>query len=90
MKENTMSRISLIAAALPIAGLVLLGGAGTAFAATPTTGSAAQPALTAATFGGGVLTCGNPSPNPGDDKSSCGRGDDGPPPDPNYKRNHSS
>ena len=69
---------------LAAASLVFLGG--TAMAAT---GQAVHPAPSAAGFGGGVLTCG-PGTHPGENRSDCGRGQDGPPPDPNWKRNHSS
>jgi hypothetical protein len=74
-----MSRTSLIAA-LPIAGLIVLGGAGTAFAASPTTGSAAQPAPTVATFGGGTLRCDSPAgcPNGGDRDTGDDSPDTGP------------
>jgi hypothetical protein len=57
MKETNMSRFASLIAALPIAGLVLFGGAGTALAATPTTGP--------------VLAC-SPAGCPGGDNSNDG------------------
>ena len=65
-----MSRFASLIAALPIPALVFLGGAGTALAATPATGSAAQSAPTAITIGGGraLADCGSPA--------GCPRGGD--------------
>jgi hypothetical protein len=62
-----MSRLSSVIAALAIAGLVFLGGAGTALAATPTTGAAAQPAPSATPTGARSLLadCKSPAGCPG-------------------------
>jgi hypothetical protein len=68
-----MSRVSSLIAALPIAGIVLLGGAGTALAATPTTGPTAQLAPSAITHGGGSVLADCTSP------AGCPRGGDSEP-----------
>jgi hypothetical protein len=80
MKETNMSRVSALIAALPIAGLVFLGGAGTALAATPTAATA-SPAMTSAVTTGtaGLLAdCGITCGAGGSDTSGENHPDNGP------------